>query len=67
MAHVANTPVLARPFGFDFSGLAQSIADWRLYRQTLSELNAMTDRDLADIGVSRLSIRDIAREAAYGA
>ena len=67
MAYAANNPVFARPFGFDLADLARSFADWRLYRKTLSELEAMTDRDLADIGVSRLSIRDIAREAAYGA
>lgn len=33
---------------------------------TYSELSAMSDYDLADIGVSRLQIRDIAQSAAYG-
>ncbi|MFN3721712.1 MAG: DUF1127 domain-containing protein [Paracoccaceae bacterium] len=37
-----------------------------LYLQTLNELSAMSDRDLADINVARVSIEDIAREAAYG-
>jgi uncharacterized protein YjiS (DUF1127 family) len=67
MAYAANNPVFSRPFGLDFSGLAKAIADWRVYQRTVSELDAMSDRDLADLGVSRLSIRDIAREAAYGA
>ena len=35
------------------------------YQQTLNELNALSDRDLADLGLSRLQIRSIAREAAY--
>ena len=37
-----------------------------IYRKTLSELDSMSDRDLADISVSRHQIRDIARAAAYG-
>ncbi len=37
-----------------------------VYLQTLNELAAMSDRDLADINVARVSIEDIAREAAYG-
>lgn len=34
------------------------------YRQTLAELSAMSDRDLADIGLRRGMIDDVAREAA---
>ena len=30
------------------------------------ELNALSDRELADIGMSRLNVRDVAREAVYG-
>lgn len=37
----------------------------RIYSQTLRELNDLTDRDLADLGINRLSISDIAREASY--
>ncbi|MFN7222397.1 MAG: DUF1127 domain-containing protein [Paracoccaceae bacterium] len=37
-----------------------------VYLQTLNELSAMSDRDLADINVARVSIEDIARQAAYG-
>jgi len=36
------------------------------YLQTLNALQSMPDRDLADIGISRLSIREVAYEAAYG-
>ncbi len=37
-----------------------------IYNQTLGELRGMTDRDLADIGIGRVQIEDIAHEAAYG-
>ena len=36
------------------------------FQHTLNELNALSDRDLADLGLSRSSIRMIARAAAYG-
>lgn len=36
------------------------------YQQTLTELQALTDRDLADLGLNRSLIRNVAREAAYG-
>jgi len=39
----------------------------RVYSRTLRELEGLSDRDLADLGMHRLSIRDIARIAAYGA
>lgn len=37
-----------------------------VYRQTLRELNALTNRDLEDLGINRSMIRAIANEAAYG-
>lgn len=43
-----------------------AITQRRVYTQTVAELNALTDRELADLGISRLTIADIAREAAYG-
>lgn len=38
----------------------------RVYARTVAELNSLTDRELSDLGISRLGIPDIAREAAYG-
>jgi uncharacterized protein YjiS (DUF1127 family) len=38
----------------------------RVYARTVAELNALTERELADLGISRLSIPAIAHEAAYG-
>lgn len=37
-----------------------------VYRQTLRELNALTARDLDDLGISRSMITRLAHEAAWG-
>lgn len=37
-----------------------------IYIQTLNELQALSDRDLLDLGISPLSIHDVAAKAAYG-
>ena len=41
-------------------------AQYRVYRTTIRELSALSDRDLADLGLSRSMIADIAHEAAFG-
>ncbi len=46
--------------------IAEAMRKRRLYIQTVYELNQLTERELADLGISRLAIGDIAREAAYG-
>ena len=38
----------------------------RIYSRTLAELNALSDRELKDLGISRLAIPQLAQEAAYG-
>lgn len=38
----------------------------RVYLQTVTELNALTDRELADLGLHRLMIPAVAKDAAYG-
>ena len=54
--------------------IAKFVADARdymarrsVYRQTLRELNELTDRDLSDLGMCRSNIRSVAYEAAWGA
>ena len=47
--------------------IRKAVADHRLYLQTLDELQALTDRELSDLGISRLSIREIAHDSVYGA
>lgn len=36
------------------------------YRQTMDELQGLTDRDLADLGIHRSMIPAVAYDAAYG-
>ncbi|MEY4696118.1 MAG: hypothetical protein RIT14_546 [Pseudomonadota bacterium] len=43
-----------------------SFARRAVYAQTVRELNVLTDRELADLGISRSAISSVAREAAYG-
>jgi uncharacterized protein YjiS (DUF1127 family) len=38
----------------------------RTFNRTVAELNALTDHELADLGIARDAIRDIAHAAAYG-
>lgn len=38
----------------------------RVYKQTLSELNGLSNRELADLGLHRSMLTRIALEAAYG-
>jgi uncharacterized protein YjiS (DUF1127 family) len=48
------------------SRLRRTFADHRKYLTTCDELNALSDHELADLGMSRLNVRDVAREAVYG-
>lgn len=42
-------------------------ADLRLYNATVRELSDLSDRELADLGISRTAIRDIAWQSVYAA
>jgi uncharacterized protein YjiS (DUF1127 family) len=70
MAYV-NTTRMARKGALDRllvlkDAVVTAVRQRRVYTHTVAELNALTDRELADLGMSRMSIHDIAREAAYG-
>lgn len=43
---------------------AQLLRRHRIYSRTRAELSALTDRELADLGISRFDIDRVAREAA---
>jgi uncharacterized protein YjiS (DUF1127 family) len=43
-----------------------NLARRAVYNQTVRELLILSDRELADLGISRYDIPAIAREAAYG-
>jgi uncharacterized protein YjiS (DUF1127 family) len=57
---------LAERFAAFRADLADRRAKAAVYRRTFDELNAMTERELNDIGIKQGMIREIAREAAYG-
>lgn len=46
--------------------IARSLSNWRKYRQTVTELGRMSDRELSDLGIGRSDIHRIAREAVHG-
>jgi uncharacterized protein YjiS (DUF1127 family) len=48
------------------AGITAALRQREVYLKTLRELNALSDRDLADLGINRAMVRDIAHEAAYG-
>jgi uncharacterized protein YjiS (DUF1127 family) len=56
--------------GEKLSGVARNVmtryAQSRVYRTTLSELSALSNRDLADLGIHRSTIKSVALKAAYG-
>lgn len=43
--------------------IARSFANWRKYRQTVVELDRMTNRELTDLGIARNDIHRVARQA----
>lgn len=43
--------------------LVDSYRNWRTYRDTYNELMRLSQRDLADLGISRTDIPSIARQA----
>jgi uncharacterized protein YjiS (DUF1127 family) len=47
---------------FDF--LSRRYQRWRLYNRTVTELESLSNRDLADLGIARSDIPRIARDAA---
>ena len=39
------------------------LRNWKRYRETVRELSRLSDRDLADLGISRFDIESVARDA----
>ena len=48
-----------------FAAAAERQAKRRVYKTTMNELGALSNSDLADLGISRSEVRRIAWEAAY--
>lgn len=70
MATVTETRTSGLSLGQTFNGLRDTLAARfaaaRTYRTTLNELNQLSDRELADLGLHRSQLRGVAQEAAYG-
>lgn len=60
-----NTTLVDRISAF-FAGLNESRRRYGIYRQTLRELDGLSDRDLNDLGLHRAEVERVALEAAYG-
>jgi uncharacterized protein YjiS (DUF1127 family) len=46
-----------------FETLKTRITTWKRYSRTVSELKALSNRELADLGILRADINNVAREA----
>ena len=43
--------------------LIKNFRNWRTYRQTVSELSRLSNRELSDLGIARSEISAVARRA----
>lgn len=49
-----------------FDRLRSAISQYRTYRRTVNELEALSTRELNDLGIVRGNVREVARSAVYG-
>ena len=60
-----SASVLDRAASF-FADQREAYAKHRLYTKTMNELKSLSTRELNDLGISPLSLRDTAYAAVYG-
>lgn len=63
-AYAAHSPVADAADGL-IARLRQAWSDYRQYKSTVAELHSLSDRELADLGIHRSSIRVIAHKSVY--
>lgn len=63
--HTSTSGILDRIAEF-YNAAQEARSRRRIYRQTVEELGALSNRELADIGIQRSMIAHIALEAADG-
>lgn len=61
-----NSITLAQRFATLRANFAAARAQRKIYTTTIVELENLSNRELADLGLNRSSIKTIAFEAAYG-
>ena len=66
MSDVTRTAAVRRSWLPSVEGLADRWRRYRLFRRTYAELDALSTRELDDLGISRSMITRLAHEAAYG-
>lgn len=64
--HSARLPALFAPLANAVAAVQNAWARSRIYARTYAELNALSTRELNDLGISRSMITRLAHEAAYG-
>lgn len=70
MAYVSSNRSTRLGLGDRLAEIRRDLAEaWRahrVYRQTLAELQGLSDRELADLGLNRAMLKSVAYEATYG-
>ena len=61
-----SVPTLVNRLQAVVATLKQAVRRRALYKRTLRELNALTEREMNDLGIYPAMISQVAREAAYG-
>ena len=64
-SHSASRPSIVEYFANLVASVKEASARRAVYVKTLGELRSLSDRELADLGIARLQIEDIALQAAY--
>jgi uncharacterized protein YjiS (DUF1127 family) len=65
--NVTTAPSLADRFNAVLSMIATRRKQGRVYRTTFNELSSLSNRELADLGMSRSQIRSVALETGRNA
>lgn len=70
MAYITGNRTATATFGQRLAELRDTATtaygNWRVYRTTLSELQELSMREMADLGINPSIIKRLALEAAYG-
>lgn len=64
-SHSTTRPSVLEYFANLVASVKEANARRAVYVKTLNELRSLSDRDLADLGIARVQIEDIALQAAY--
>jgi len=65
--HAGARPAPLRRLRDGVAALAAAFAQAREYRRTHDALSRLSDRELADLGMTRATLRSVAYHAVYGA